>query len=300
MIPFRAFVVAALYLLKTASYLQLPGVTGESTDEKHKNWIALESVSFGVTNASASGTGAGGRTSSSRTASHDVQVTKLADRSSAQLMQAVANGRHFATAEIDVGTTRYMLKEVIISSVQQTGHGSGGGQPTEHLTLNYASLEIVYPPKPGTTAAAGAAAAPRPTTMAAPAMAAPPAAPPTAPTRAMAAAPATMSAPAATSPVALEQQLTQSLSGAGRTWVATEGRALSQNNGSADQLVAAARQSAQSRFGAQPANVTNALAFLALMDATKADHNLAQLQPAIRKVMGATNASAAGGLANLR
>ncbi len=49
----------------------------------------------------------------------------------------------------------------------------------------------------------------------------------------------------------------------------------------------------------QPANVTNALAFLALMDATKADHNLAQLQPAIREVMGATNASAAGGLANL-
>ncbi len=299
MIPFRAIFVAALYLLKTGSFLQLPGITGESTDMKHKDWIALESVSFGVTNAAASGSGASTRSSSSRTSSRDIQITKLNDRSSAELMQAAANGKHFATAEIDVGTTRYLLKEVIVASVQQTGHGSGGGEPTEHLTLVYESIQIIYPPKPGTTAAAGAAAAPRPTTMAAPPMAAPPAAPPTAPTRAMAAAPATMSAPAATSPVALEQQLTQSLSGAGRTWVATEGRALSQNNGSADQLVAAARQSAQSRFGAQPANVTNALAFLALMDATKADHNLAQLQPAIREVMGATNASAAGGLANL-
>jgi type VI secretion system secreted protein Hcp len=300
MIPFRAIVLATLLAAAPAStvgsWLQLPGIPGESTDDKHKNWIAIESMSFGPTNTTGTSSGGG----AGKVSIHDLHITKATDKSSPLLMQAAATGKPFATAEIDVGSTRYILKQVLVSSVQQGGHGGGTG-PTESVTLNYESMQIIYPSKTGATPGAtmGAASTAR-TTATMPVGGVHPATAPATTMRAASAAtaPASMAAPPSAA-ATLASQLTPSLSAAAKHWVGTEGGALSQFTGTTDQFVTNAHRAALSRFNGIQPNVAGALSFLALMDAAKTNHSAA-LQSAITQVMGTTNAAAAGGLVNLK
>jgi len=294
MIPFRAIALAILLGAAPASnagaFLQLPGIQGSSTDEKHKGWIPLESVSFDNSATAASGAGVGKR------ASHDIRVARAMDQSSPAISQAVTTGRQFSSAEIDFGSERLILKDVIISSVQHTGQSGGGTAMTEHLTLNYASMQIVYPSDSGAKGSPVAATAPH--AMMAPAPVAG-AHPTSMPGTAMHAAGAATVPVAPSTAATLDAELRPSLSAMAKQWVGTEGRALSQNTGTADQLVVAAHRAALSRFGGIQPNVAGALSFLALMDATKVNHS-AQLQAAIQQVMGTTSPAAAGGLTNLK
>jgi type VI secretion system secreted protein Hcp len=298
MYSFRAAAIAAMLVvlapdLKITPYLQLPGINGESTDAKHKNWIQLESVTF----TGHPGTASGGRSDHTRTL--ELQVVKITDKSSPLLMQAVASGKHFPSAEIDNGTVKYILKDVILSSLQHSGSTGASGEPTERISMNFETIQYVYtaqqPDAKGTTMAA---AAPRPLT-------APVASAPAATTPAMRGATASAAtAPAAvsraSSAATLEAQLAPSLGPSTRSWVASEGRFLSQSNASGAQLAAAAHQAAKGTFPGAPDNVIEALTFLALMDAAKANHNEAQFQAAINQVMPLTSAAAAPGIASLK
>jgi type VI secretion system secreted protein Hcp len=304
MFSYRAAALAIAFLLTpaltTTAYLQLPGITGESTDTKHKHWIEIESVSMGVHSGGGGGTASGGRTG--KTTIHEIHVTKVTDQSSPLLMQAVASGKHFPTAEIDMSTVHYVMKDVILTALQHTGAAGGGdGKPTESITMNYQSIQYEYTPQnPDAKGTSIAAAAPRP--MAAPVTPAP-ATPGTsmrAASASAATAPAAVSRASASSAATLESQLTPSLGPSTRSWVASEGRFLSQSNAAGSQLAAAARQAAKGTFPGAPDNVIEALTFLALMDAAKANHNEAQFQAAINQVMPLTSAAAAPGIASLK
>ncbi len=303
MLPIRALGAALVLLLssglKTVPYLQLPGITGESKDDAHKGWIELESVSMGVHAGGGGGAASGGR--GTQQATHEIHVVKATDKSSPYLMQAVANGRHFPTAEIDMGTVRYVMKDVIISSLQHSGSASAGsGQPTESLTLDYQSIQYVYAQQqPETKGTPIAATVPRTTMTPAPVAGTPPATAPSTTMRAAAAAPAPATSLAPSAAATLDAQLRPSLSGPAKQWVGTEGRTLSQATGTADQLAASAHRAALARFGGIQPNVAGALSFLALMDAAKVNHS-AQLQSAIQQVMPTTSPAAAGGLVNLK
>jgi type VI secretion system secreted protein Hcp len=302
MLPFRAAAAAILFLLapglKTAAYLQLPGINGESTDDKHKDWILLESASFGV--HAGGGAGAASGSGAARGQTNGVQIVRRTDKSSPDLMQAVATGKHFPTAEIDLGTTRYVLTDVMLTSLQHMGSTGGSGGPTERIEMVFKTVQILYThQQPDTKGTAMAATAPRPVAAPvppAPAIAAPPV---RAATAGAASAPAGAVAPASSRAATLQAQLTPSLGPSTRSWVASEARFLSQSNASGAQLVAAAHQAAKGTFMSAPGDVIQALAFLALMDAAKSNHNAAQFQAAIDQVMPLTSAAAAAGIASL-
>ena len=134
-------------------YLKLDGINGEAQDSKHKDWIEVQSFSWGLSN---SGTGAVGAGSGASKANlHDLSIQKYADKSTPNLFKFCALGKHIATGKLSVRKAggddpveylKYDLTEVFISSFQQGG-SDGGGIATESVALNFAKIKLTYTPQ---------------------------------------------------------------------------------------------------------------------------------------------------------
>jgi type VI secretion system secreted protein Hcp len=126
-------------------FLDIPGVSGESTDPVHTNQMDVLSWSWGMSNSGAVGVGAG------KVSIQDVSFTKYVDKASPLLMLHCANGAHFTTATLYVlkaGATpndyiKIILTDVIVTSVS-TGGSGGEDRLTENVTLNFAKVEFDY------------------------------------------------------------------------------------------------------------------------------------------------------------
>ena len=73
-------------------FLKIEGVDGESTDDKHKGEIQLESWSVGGTNGGSFGSGGG--SGSGKVALQDFHIVKKTDKASAKLLAACCTGQH--------------------------------------------------------------------------------------------------------------------------------------------------------------------------------------------------------------
>jgi type VI secretion system secreted protein Hcp len=136
-------------------FLKIDGITGESQDEKYSGHIEIETFSWGATNtgSAAHGTGQG----SGKVHLQDLHITKLACKASPTLFQQCAQGKHIPNAQLIVRKAggdkpveyyTIKLKDVLISSFQDGGHGSGGNTiPTEQLSINYSHIEFEYKPQ---------------------------------------------------------------------------------------------------------------------------------------------------------
>lgn len=130
-------------------FLKLDGVPGESTDDKHKGEIEVESFSWGEANAGTGGHGGG--SGAGKVVPQDLVFTKRMDKSSPVLFIACATGQHFKDALLTArkagGTQQEYLKmkleEVLISSYQ-TSASSGDTIVHETVGLHFAKLEMVY------------------------------------------------------------------------------------------------------------------------------------------------------------
>jgi type VI secretion system secreted protein Hcp len=131
-------------------FLKLEGVPGESTDDKHKGEIDVESFSWGVTNTGTAGHGGG--QGGGKALAQDAQFTKRTDKSSPVLMIGCATGQHFKEALLTVrkagGTQleylKFKLEGVMVTSYQTMGAPGGGGVVQESFALNFAKIEMIY------------------------------------------------------------------------------------------------------------------------------------------------------------
>ena len=134
------------------SFLQIDGIPGESTDDKHKDWIEILSFSHGITQPASATKGSAGGATTSRSEHGDYGITKYVDKASPKLAEACANGKHISKVKIEMcraGGTQlpYLvvnLEEVIISSVHANGATTGNDFPTESVTLNYGKIDWTY------------------------------------------------------------------------------------------------------------------------------------------------------------
>ena len=138
-----------------AGYIEFDGIKGNSLDEKHKDWIDIQSFSQNITRPSTAGKTGVARSRASAVLS-DVHITKLMDKSSAKLIQAVASGQIFKTVKIDLATSvgskgertvfwKWELKNVIVSSYDLSGTaGDGGDVPMESIALNCEEIKWIY------------------------------------------------------------------------------------------------------------------------------------------------------------
>ncbi|WP_374584141.1 Hcp family type VI secretion system effector [Pseudoduganella sp.] len=82
-------------------YLQIDGIKGESTDDRHKDWIECKSVSWGVEQPRSATSSTGGGHTAERCEHRDIVITKLADLASPILLQTCAAGRTIPKARLE-------------------------------------------------------------------------------------------------------------------------------------------------------------------------------------------------------
>ena len=131
-------------------FLKIDGIKGESTDDKHKEWIEVMSYSSGVSQPGAGDRSSGGAASSGRCSHQDFSIVKSLDTTSPTLDLKCCDGSHIAKVAVELCRAtgskekymEYKMEDVIISSVSVGG--GGGGLPTESVTFNYGKLTWNY------------------------------------------------------------------------------------------------------------------------------------------------------------
>jgi type VI secretion system secreted protein Hcp len=134
-------------------FLKIDGVDGESTDDKHKGEIELESFSLGATNAGSFQSGGGG--GSGKVAMSDVHIVKKVDKASPKLFTSCATGEHLKTATIvcrKAGKDQQefltiVLSPILISSFQNAGSAGSDVIPMDQISINYGKIEFKYKPQ---------------------------------------------------------------------------------------------------------------------------------------------------------
>lgn len=133
-------------------YLQLDGIKGESTDDKHKDWIECTAVNWGVLQPrSATSSTAGGHTAE-RAELSDILFHKVADLSSPILMQMCAMGKtvpkakfEFMRADGNGVPIKYFEIELENVLIGQISPGvSGGSLMSEGVGLKYSKIKWKY------------------------------------------------------------------------------------------------------------------------------------------------------------
>lgn len=131
-------------------FLKITGVDGESTDDKHKGEIELESWSCGATQT---GTGhSGGGHGAGKVSMQDFHFVMKVSKASPKLFLGCATGEHFKDATMVARKAgkeqqeylKIKLTDVLVSSYQQGGSGGSHIVPTDQISFNFAKIEIEY------------------------------------------------------------------------------------------------------------------------------------------------------------
>jgi type VI secretion system secreted protein Hcp len=131
-------------------FLKIDGIPGESTDEKHKEWIEVMSYSHGVSQMAGGDRSTGGAATSGRCSHQDFSIVKTLDKASPTLDLFCCQGKHIPNVVVELCRAtgnkekymEYKMTDVIISSVSVGG--GGGGLPTESVTFNYGKMTWNY------------------------------------------------------------------------------------------------------------------------------------------------------------
>ncbi len=148
----------------TDMFLKIEGIDGESNDASYHKHLEVLSWSWGATQASAAGGGAG------KVSMQDFHFTCKVNSASPALMLACATGQHIPTATFRFLRTSaagkpeeyyvVTLSDVMVSSFSSSRPAptttTADAPPVERISLNFAKIEFKYTP----VAAAGSIPAP--------------------------------------------------------------------------------------------------------------------------------------------
>ena len=133
-------------------YLYIDGIKGESTDDRHKDWIECKSVSFGVEQPKSATASTGGGHTAERCEHRDIVISKLADLSSPILLQTCSAGRtipkarfEFMRADAQGERVKYFeieVENVLIGAVAPSVEE--GDILTEDVALKFSKIKWKY------------------------------------------------------------------------------------------------------------------------------------------------------------
>jgi type VI secretion system secreted protein Hcp len=133
-------------------FLKIDGVEGESTDDKHKGEIDVESWSWGETQSGTSAAGGGG--GAGKVSMQDFHFVMRLNKASPKLMLACATGDHLKSATLvcrKAGGDQQEYMKIVMSdllvSSYQTGGSSGDVVPIDQISLNFSKIEYEYKPQ---------------------------------------------------------------------------------------------------------------------------------------------------------
>ena len=133
--------------------LEIDGIKGESSDQKHKGDIEILSFSWGVTQQGSHSSGGGG--GAGKVSFQDIHFTKRIDKSSPLLFQKAATGTHIKKATLFVrkaggGQQEYLtikLEDCLVSSFQTKPSEGSDAVPTESISINFTKIQYDYKPQ---------------------------------------------------------------------------------------------------------------------------------------------------------
>src|ERR1051325_6539993 len=108
------------------AFLKIDVIPGESTDDKHKDWIEILSYDFGMDQpSSATDSSAGGGTTEPVN-SDDFKIVKHLDKASTKIYETCCTGKHIATVTLELcraggDKLKYLevkMENVIVSSAK--------------------------------------------------------------------------------------------------------------------------------------------------------------------------------------
>ena len=131
-------------------FLKIDGVSGESTDSKHKDWIDALAFSHGISRPVTSPSG-GGR-SSGPSVHEDFRIVTPLSKASPTLALYVCQGTYIPEVKlqlVDVVGTRPQYMEYVLSGVYVTSLSvgpdlTGDGRPIETYSFNYERIKWTY------------------------------------------------------------------------------------------------------------------------------------------------------------
>ena len=126
-------------------FLKIDGIKGESNDDKHRDEIAINSYSFGVTTE-------GTVFKPEAPVGQDFNFVSAVSKASPELFLGVVTGKHYKEATLTVRRAgdkpleflTYKLTDVIVTSHQQGASSSGDLVPTDQFSLDFAIVDIEY------------------------------------------------------------------------------------------------------------------------------------------------------------
>ncbi len=133
------------------AFLKIDGIPGESTDDKHKDWIEISHFAHKMDQpASATASSAGGSTAE-RVNHSTFDVVHLLDKASPKIYEACCTGKHISEITLELcraggDKVKYMeikLEQVLISKVEP--HGTAAeGFPNEKVSFSYGKIKWIY------------------------------------------------------------------------------------------------------------------------------------------------------------
>jgi len=134
------------------AYLQIDGIKGESTDDKHKDWIEVFNVTGSVHQPRAATVSTAGGLTTGRAALSDITFEKLADMASPILHQHSAMGKTVPKAVFEfmradgngkpICYYKLTLENVMISGL--TFNSGDAGSIKEMVHLAYSKIKWEY------------------------------------------------------------------------------------------------------------------------------------------------------------
>lgn len=130
-------------------FLKIDGIPGESTDDKHKEWIEITSYQHGIHQPASSTASSTGGASAERVNFGDLSVAKLVDKATPKIFEACCTGKHIKEVIIEVCRSggdkqkflEVRMEQVLISSYNQN---AGGEFPQESISFNAGKFKITY------------------------------------------------------------------------------------------------------------------------------------------------------------
>jgi len=134
------------------AYLQIDGIKGESTDERHRDWVEVSNVIYAVNQPRAESLSTAGGHTSGRAELYPLTFKKLADIASPVLLQTCATGKTIAKAVFEfmradgegkpIPYFKIELENLMVANV--TPDSGEGGIIVERVQLAYAKIKWTY------------------------------------------------------------------------------------------------------------------------------------------------------------
>jgi type VI secretion system secreted protein Hcp len=133
------------------AYIKFETIPGESTDQKHKDWIEAFSFSHGLTQQGSGVIASHGARTAGKVDHHDFVITKKLDCATPKLNLHCCSGKHIGTAIVEICRStgnkevlyKFTLEKCVVSSIN-IGGGQGQESPVETVGFSYAKIKWEY------------------------------------------------------------------------------------------------------------------------------------------------------------